>query len=89
MGTKISHLSKEERKQVKASDADRVARRLAKKSMAKAKMSLIEKGVKGGDRERVRKRVGNEKRGAGSDKGKKSGGRVRSQKALSKLNTKK
>ena len=31
MGSKIAALSKEDRKKVKASDADRVARRLAKK----------------------------------------------------------
>lgn len=88
LGTKISHLSKEERKQVKASNADRIARRLAKKSMAKSKMNLVEQGVKGGQGERVRKRGGNERREGGGTKGK-GHGRVRSQKALSKLNTKK
>lgn len=93
LGTKISHLSKDERKQVKAGDTDRVARRLAKKKMAKAKMSLVEKGVKGrdgkdrGDRERVRK-TGKERQGGQGDKGK-SRGRIRSGKAISKLNMKK
>ena len=78
-------MSKEERKKVKASDADRVARRLAKK---KAK-SLAEKGVKardgGVDRERVRKRP-KDKKGAVPEKSKR---RVRSNKALLKMNTKK
>lgn len=83
LGTKISGLSKEERKKVKATSADRVARRLAKK---KAK-SLAEKGVKAreSDKERVRKRP-KEKKGVAPEKSKK---RVRSNKALSKMNTKK
>ena len=80
---------KEERKQVKAGDADRVARRLAKKKMAKSKMSLVEKGVKAGEKERIRKRGGKEKREGGSGSKSKGHGRVRSQKAISKLNTKK
>lgn len=83
LGTKIASLSKEERKKVKSTDADRVARRLAKK---KAK-ALAEKGVKAKEtvRERVRKRP-QDKKGAAPEKGKK---RVRSDRALSKMNTKK
>ncbi|TBU53671.1 hypothetical protein BD310DRAFT_859888 [Dichomitus squalens] len=88
LGAKLAHLPKEERKKVKATDADRVARRLAKKR-AKA---LAEKGVKsrgGGERERVRKRGSERKEGAhghGKEKPKK---RVRSGRALMKMNTKK
>ena len=85
LGAKLAHLPKEERKKAKAADADRVARRLAKKR-AKA---LAEKGVKSkGDRERVRKRAGERKEGVHgkNDKPKK---RVRSGNALMKMNTKK
>ncbi|KAI0826904.1 hypothetical protein BC628DRAFT_1319495 [Trametes gibbosa] len=89
LGAKLAHLPKDERKQAKATDADRVARRLAKK---RAKV-LAEKGVKsrGGekDRERVRKpRLpgGGFTKDRGSDKPKK---RIRSGKAISKMNTKK
>lgn len=85
LGTKISHLPKDERKKVKAADADRVARRLAKK---KAKL-LAEKGVKARpDRERVRKRVGERKGDTGAQKEKRKS-RVRSGNALAKMNTKK
>lgn len=84
LGTKIQHLPKEERKKVKASDADRVARRMAKK---KAKL-LAEKGVKSRvDRPRVRKRPG-EKSATGPNR-EKAKRRVRSDKAISKMNTKK
>ena len=84
LGAKLVHLPKEERKKVKAADADRVARRMAKK---RAK-TLAEKGVKSqGDRERVRKRA-SEKKG-GSKEGAKPQRRVRSGRAISKLNTKK
>lgn len=63
---------------------DRVARRMAKK---KAKL-LAEKGVRSKvDRVRVRKRVG-EKSAAGPKK-EKAKRRVRSDKAISKMNTKK
>ncbi|KAJ8501954.1 hypothetical protein ONZ51_g267 [Trametes cubensis] len=86
LGAKLATLPKEERKRVKAQDPDRVARRLAKKR-AKA---LAEKGVKSKvDRERVRKPRG--EKHAGKDKGKKDKPkkRVRSGKAIAKLNTKK
>ncbi|KAH8104758.1 hypothetical protein BXZ70DRAFT_614196 [Cristinia sonorae] len=91
LGSKISHLSKEERKDVKKGDADRVARRLAKKA-AKAKMTLVEKGVKArvSDRERTRKRVKDHLKGpGGKPSGEKAKRRVRSDRAVSKLNTKK
>ncbi|KAH9841472.1 uncharacterized protein C8Q71DRAFT_701010, partial [Rhodofomes roseus] len=86
LGEKISHLPKDERKKVKASDPDRVARRAAKK---KAKI-LAEHGVKSKprvERERVRKRPG-EKKAVGKQAEKKKG-RVRSGNALAKMNTKK
>ena len=90
LGAKLAHLPKEERKKVKATDADRVARRLAKKR-AKA---LAEKGVKsrsGSERERVRKRASERKDGGHGHGGKKEKPkkRVRSGKALMKMNTKK
>ncbi|KAH9924670.1 uncharacterized protein BXZ73DRAFT_79221 [Epithele typhae] len=84
LGQKLVGLSKEERKKAKATDPDRLARRLAKKR-GKA---LAEKGVKSQvDRERVRKRP-NDKKG-GAKEGAKQKKRVRSGKAISKLNTKK
>jgi nucleolar protein 12 len=89
LGKKLAHLPKEARKQYKSSDADRVARRLAKK---KARIALGNKGVKplGKERERVRKDkgVGAEK-GKGAVTKKESKGRVRSEKSLSKRNMKK
>lgn len=85
LGAKLAHLPKDARKQVKAADADRVARRLAKK---RAKV-LAEKGVKARvDRERVRRPAG-EKRAPGAQKREKGKGRVRSGRALAKMNTKK
>ncbi|KAI0632212.1 hypothetical protein C8Q77DRAFT_1210519 [Trametes polyzona] len=87
LGAKLAHLPKEERKRAKATDADRVARRLAKKR-AKA---LAEKGVKArGDkeRERVRKPRG-AAGGKGVEKAKAPKRRVRSGKAIAKMNTKK
>jgi nucleolar protein 12 len=88
LGKKLAHLPKEARKQYKSSDADRVARRLAKK---KARIALGNKGVKplGKERERVRK-----DKDVGADKGrgkrpvKESKGRVRSEKSLMKRNMK-
>jgi nucleolar protein 12 len=84
LGEKIASLSKDERKKVKATDVDRVARRLAKK---KAK-ALADKGVKSKDtgKERVRKR--SKDKGATPDRSK-SKKRVRSDKALLKMNIKK
>lgn len=96
LGEKLAHLPKEERKLYKSADADRVARRLAKK---KARNALVNMGVKplGKERERVRKgkSVGVDK-GKGKRKGKgivskkeKSQGRVKSEESLLKRNTKK
>ncbi|KAI6044856.1 hypothetical protein EDC04DRAFT_2640175, partial [Pisolithus marmoratus] len=84
LGQKLSHLSKEERKRVKAGDADRRARRLAKK---KARMALDKQGVRhhGKDKERVRKSVTTRKSGAAPPRKPKKG-RVRSEKSLSKRN---
>lgn len=84
LGQKLQGLSKDERKRAKASDADRVARRLAKKQ-AKA---LADRGVKSRDdiSLKVRKRSGDKKT---SGKGSSTKGRVRSSRALSKMNTKK
>ncbi|KAI0372262.1 hypothetical protein BV20DRAFT_964390 [Pilatotrama ljubarskyi] len=89
LGAKLAHLPKEERKRAKATDPDRVARRLAKKR-AKA---LAEKGVKarGGEKERERVRKPRSEKNAGGrekEKGKPKK-RVRSGKAMAKLNTKK
>ncbi|RPD62521.1 hypothetical protein L226DRAFT_482412 [Lentinus tigrinus ALCF2SS1-7] len=89
LGAKLVHLPKDERKKVKATDPDRVARRLAKK---RSKV-LAEKGVKAKvDRERVRKRPSEKKAaraGAGGKESVKPTKRVRSGKALAKMNTKK
>ncbi|KAH7923351.1 hypothetical protein BV22DRAFT_1036440 [Leucogyrophana mollusca] len=86
LGTKLAHLSKEERKQVKSSDADRLARRLAKK---KARMALAKQGVavQGKDRERVRKST-SIKKSQGLPR-RESKGRVRSEKSAAKRNHKK
>ncbi|KDQ33347.1 hypothetical protein PLEOSDRAFT_1032576, partial [Pleurotus ostreatus PC15] len=85
LGDRIATLSKDERKKVKASSTDRVARRLAKK---KARNALSVGGVKvvTKDRSRVRKPM---KNGATDDKDKRRKGRIRSDNALAKRNTKK
>ncbi|KIK27376.1 hypothetical protein PISMIDRAFT_674716 [Pisolithus microcarpus 441] len=87
LGQKLAHLSKDERKQVKAADADRRARRLAKK---KARMTLDKQGVRrqGQARERVRKSATTRKSDTARPR-KTSKGRVRSEKSLSKRNAKK
>ena len=89
LGEKLAHLPKGERKQAKAADADRVARRLAKK---KARMAMGTKGKdsnsEGKKRVRVRKKA-NEAKNGKTGKGKEKKGRVRSKKSLAKLNTKK
>lgn len=86
LGKKLAGLSKEERKKAKATDADRVARRLAKK---KAK-ALADQGVKPREstKERVRERKRPKDKGGAAEKNK-SKKRVRSNKALVKMNTKK
>ncbi|EKM51795.1 uncharacterized protein PHACADRAFT_262138 [Phanerochaete carnosa HHB-10118-sp] len=86
LGAKLAGLSKEERKKLKATDADRVARRLAKK---KAK-ALADHGVKA--RESTKERVRERKRPmdkSGAAESSKSKKRVRSSKALAKMNMKK
>ncbi|KAI8986067.1 hypothetical protein BD414DRAFT_487523 [Trametes punicea] len=84
LGKKLAGLPKEERKRAKAQDPERVARRLAKKR-AKA---LAEKGVKSRvDRERVRKP--RSEKNVGKDRREKPKKRVRSGKAIAKMNTKK
>ncbi|KIJ64663.1 hypothetical protein HYDPIDRAFT_90009, partial [Hydnomerulius pinastri MD-312] len=87
LGEKLASLSKEERKQAKAADADRLARRMAKK---KARIALAKQGVsvQGKERERVRKTGLAKKAGAAPPK-KASKGRVRSEKSIAKRNLKK
>ncbi|KAG9315964.1 Alpha/Beta hydrolase protein [Chiua virens] len=67
LGEKLATLTKEERKRVKAADAERVARRVAKK---KARMTLAKEGVpvKGKERERVRKTSAANKLGGATTK---------------------
>lgn len=84
LGEKLVKLTKEERKRVKAADADRVARRMAKK---KARIGLAKQGVPL-QRERVRK-TGTAKKLGGAPAKKASKGRVRSEKSIAKRNTKK
>lgn len=87
LGEKLVKLTKEERKRVKAADADRVARRMAKK---KARMVLAKQGVplQSKQRERVRK-TGTTKNPDGVPRKKTSKGRVRSEKSIAKRNMKK
>ncbi|KAN0074721.1 hypothetical protein V8E55_011770 [Tylopilus felleus] len=87
LGEKLVKLSKEERKHVKAADADRVARRMAKKKarMALAKQDMSLQTKRG---ERVRKASTAKKPGAPPKK-KASKGRARSEKSIAKMNTKK
>ncbi|KAH7885522.1 hypothetical protein F5I97DRAFT_1937698 [Phlebopus sp. FC_14] len=86
LGEKLAGLSKEERKQAKAVDADRLARRMAKK---KARMALANKGVpvQGKDRERVRKKSAAARKHGNSAPPRKT--RVRSEKSIAKRNMKK
>lgn len=100
LGTKLATLSKQERKAVKAADADRVARRLAKK---KARMAMgtskdraagvgtAGEGRRGEGKKRVRERV--RKASSGDTKWDKKDGnkksRVRSERSLEKRNAKK
>jgi nucleolar protein 12 len=86
LGEKLAHLSKDARKQIKSSDADRIARRLAKK---KARMALAVDGVKPKlkDRERVRKPTV-AKKGPAPHK-KRSKGKVMNEKSLARRNVKK
>lgn len=96
LGQKLIGLSKEMRKQVKATDHDRLARRLAKKK-ARAALARANVGAKGSGfsarngndkKERARQRKSVRGKETGNLK-KKSKGRVRSDKALAKMNVKK
>jgi len=84
LGSKLAHLSKEERKKVKASDSDRRARRLAKKKIRNSLSAKDVDHVK--DRERARKQS-TMKKSAPAHSQKK--GRVRSEKSVAKRNLKK
>jgi nucleolar protein 12 len=91
LGKQLEHLSKEERKKEKAANAERVARRLAKKQvkagMAKGK-SKFETDGKGKERARVRKK-GGASRAAPSGKMTAKKTRARSDASLTKRNMKK
>ena len=92
LGKELQHLSKEERKKEKAANADRVARRLAKKQVKAAITKESSKfGVdgKGKERDRVRKRQGGGPGGLSSGKTKAKKPRVRSEANLAKRNMKK
>lgn len=86
LGSKLAHLPKDQRKQIKSSNTDRVARRLAKK---KARNALAKEGVKPQvkDRDRTRKTPA-AKKGSAPRK-KESNGRIRSEKHVAKRNMKK
>ncbi|KIY51514.1 hypothetical protein FISHEDRAFT_36944 [Fistulina hepatica ATCC 64428] len=83
LGTKLANMSKEARKEYKAADADRVARRLAKK---KARNTLAVR-PEGKDRDRVRKSVLQKGKRSAAPEKKKT--RVRSEKSLANRNRKK
>ena len=87
LGEKLAPLSKEERKQFKAADPNRLARRMAKK----ARMALAKQGVpmhgKEKERERARKTgTAKVKKGVAAPR---KQGRMRSEKSMSKRNMKK
>ncbi|KAL0066185.1 Nucleolar protein 12 [Marasmius tenuissimus] len=93
LGEKLVHMSKEDRKKAKASDPDRLARRLAKK---KARNALATPGkdsdgikVLGKDRTRDRKNGFAKGKKGKTGVGSSSKGRVRSEKAATKRNMKK
>ena len=91
LGKQLEHLSKEERKREKAANADRVARRLAKKQV-KAVMTkeALKFGGDGRGKERVRVRKKGGASGApSSGKMKAKKPRVRSEANIAKRNTKK
>jgi len=92
LGRQLEHLSKEERKKEKAANADRVARRLAKKQVKAAMMKESSKFGAGKERVRVRKqggRSGPQSAGSSSGKAKAKKPRVRSEANLAKRNMKK
>ncbi|KAJ4463365.1 hypothetical protein C8J55DRAFT_531933 [Lentinula edodes] len=100
LGAKLAHLSKEDRKSAKAGDADRMARRLAKK---KSRMAMAVGGragtggvkLQGKERDRERKlRSGSDARGKkgkghGAGSGTKNKGKAISTRALEQRNAKK
>ena len=94
LGKKLEHLSKEERKREKATNADRVARRLAKKQV---KAAMTKGSLKSGGDGRSKERVRARKKGGGSGapggpssgKTKVKKSRVRSEANLAKRNIKK
>ncbi|KAJ3716021.1 hypothetical protein C8R42DRAFT_778754 [Lentinula raphanica] len=96
LGAKLANLSKEERKNAKATDADRIARRLAKKKSRMA-MAVGADGVKVQGKERGRERKHRTNGGGGGASGKghgvgsatKNKGKALSERALKKRNTKK
>ena len=61
LGEKLAHLSKDERKKAKASDPDRVQRRLAKKRAREAVSAAKVRGTTGKERHRERKSSGSRK----------------------------
>ncbi|KAI0029263.1 hypothetical protein K488DRAFT_56756, partial [Vararia minispora EC-137] len=88
LGERLAHMSKEARKAAKASDAARIARRLAKKK-ARAALSVP---VKAGNAEMKKTRERKtplERRAAGAHKPAAKKGRVRSEKSVAKRNAKK
>lgn len=91
LGKQLEHLSKEERKREKAANADRVARRLAKKqvkaAMTKEKSKFGEDG-RGKERVRVRKK-GGASGASSSGKAKAKKPRVRSEANIARRNMKK
>ena len=91
LGKKLEHLSKEDRKKEKAANADRVARRLAKKQVKAAMTKDSSKfggDGKGKERVRVRKK-GGAPGGPSFGKTKAKKARVRSEANLAKRNVKK
>ncbi|KAJ8521664.1 hypothetical protein ONZ45_g1664 [Pleurotus djamor] len=84
-GEKLVNLSKDERKKVKASDADRVARRLAKKKARNALSHTVDPTEK--HRTRVRKPQAPKTGKPTKEQPRK--GRIRSEKAFAKRNMKK
>ena len=91
LGRQLEHLSKDERKKEKAANADRVARRLAKKKVKAAMEKDSSKfggDARGKERARVRKKGGGSG-GSFSGKVKAKKSRVRSEANLAKRNVKK
>jgi nucleolar protein 12 len=90
LGARLAHLGKDARKAVKAADAARVARRLAKKKARAAFGVPVAAGDGAAKKERARERkTPLERRAAGAHKPDKKKGRVRSEKSVAKRNAKK